>query len=280
MSYRSLLVLLDSSPRCAERVSLAIDLARAVDGHLVGLAPTGLVDYPVAIEAAAMLEDFAAQARAALLDEARRVAGQFDASCRARGLTSFESVLAEEDRAAALLRWARCADLTVIGQPDPDSADRARSAEIVDQAILHSARPSLIVPYAGRFVMPPQRALVAWDDSREAARALSDALPLLQRCERVDVIRWNEGADDADESSGVRLEALQGWLARHGVRARTAVETTDFGVAEAMLSRAADLDAQLLVMGAWGHQRWTERLLGGATRGLLSAMTLPVLMSH
>ena len=145
--------------------------------------------------------------------------------------------------------------------------------------VLHSARPTLILPYAGRVTSLGSKVMVAWDDSPEAARALSDALPLLRRAARVQVVAWHE-TDDDDRALRRRLDDVHRWLMWQGVSAEVAVETTEIGIAEAMLSRAAELEVDLIVMGAYGHARWTERVLGGATRGLLAAMTVPVLMSH
>ena len=122
--------------------------------------------------------------------------------------------------------------------------------------------------------------MVAWNDSRGSARAVSDALPLLRLAKRVVVISWNEAGAIENKTLGPRLEALHRWLMWQGVSADVSVETTGIGIAEAMLSRAADLGADLIVMGAYGHARWAERVLGGATRGLLTSMTIPVLMSH
>jgi nucleotide-binding universal stress UspA family protein len=122
--------------------------------------------------------------------------------------------------------------------------------------------------------------MVAWDDSREAARAVSDALPLLRRAGQVQVVSWNEAGTEADTRLNERMDALRQWLTWQGVPAETRVETTAVSISDAMLSRAADLGADLVVMGAYGHSRWTERVLGGATRGLLTSMTVPVLMSH
>jgi nucleotide-binding universal stress UspA family protein len=122
--------------------------------------------------------------------------------------------------------------------------------------------------------------MVAWNDSREAARALSDALPLLQRASRVEVTAWVEANTGENKAVRTQLGALQQWLMWHGVAAKIQVETLGTGITEAILSSAADSNADLIVMGAYGHARWTERVLGGATRGLLDSMTVPVLMSH
>ncbi len=280
MTYRSLLVFLDDDPLCAKRSGAAIRLAKTLDSHLVGLAPTGLVDLPVAAESAATLANFTALAWESLRGQARLASMRFDEACNAAGLASFETVVDEADQASSLVRHAHCSDLVVLTQADPAAPGHRLARERLEQVVLFSARPTLVLPYAGSFDTLASNALVAWDDSREAARAVSDALPLLRLAERVQVVSWLEDGGDTDPAQDERLDALQKWLMWQGVTADVHVESTRLPVAEAMLSRAADLGADLMVMGAYGHARWSERILGGATRGLLASMTLPVLMSH
>jgi nucleotide-binding universal stress UspA family protein len=165
-------------------------------------------------------------------------------------------------------------------QADPRAAGHRAAQDIVEQVLLYSARPTIVLPYAGTLDTISTNVMVAWDDSREAARAVSDALPLLRIAKRVQVVSWNESTGSSDTMLRPRLDALHRWLMWQGVTAEIHVETTDIGIAEAMLSRAADIGADLIVMGAYGHARWAERVLGGATRGLLTSMTVPVLMSH
>lgn len=280
MTYRSLLVFLARDAGCATRTRAAIRLARQFEAHLVGAAPTGLLDLPMALDPTGSLGEFANLAWQTLRDQAEQAAQGFEAACAAAGLASFASVIDEEDAPVSLLRHARCSDLVVLSQADPKARDDRAMRRLVEQTVLHSARPTLLIPYAGHHDVVGSHVMVAWDDSREAARAVLDALPMLRQARRVRVVSWNEsGAGDANRL-GQRLEALRHWLLRHGVTAETSVECTDIGIADAMLSRATDLESNLIVMGAYGHQRWTERMLGGATRGLLDAMTVPVLMSH
>lgn len=277
MNYRNLLVHLDTGPACAVRVNQAIELALAMECHLVGLASTGLVSMPVIPESAAAMGDFMDQAWELLLDHAQQAAGRFTAACAVAGLKSSEVVVDRADVAMSLVRHAHCSDLVIVGQPDPGRSDRREQRAMVEQVVLHSARPTLILPYAGRIETLGTRPLVAWDDSREAARAVGDALPLLRRADEVQIVSWRE-----DEHSHARrsLGPLKQWLAWHGVAAQMHEESTGLPIAEALLSRAADCDSDLIVMGAYGHSRWTERVLGGATLGILDAMTVPVLMSH
>jgi len=282
MTYRSLLVHLDSQPQAEARVAQALALTRALDCHLVGLAPTGLLDMPIAPEAAASLGEFSALAAELLLQQAQQAALQFRTACAGAGLPSFEALTDTADVARSLVRHAHCSDLVLLSQPDPASPGHGRARAMVEQVILYSARPTLLLPYTakvGDAPLPGGRALVAWDDSREAARALADALPLLRRAEQVQVLSWRESENTLDDMRP-RLDALQQWLAWQGVTAETREEVSSIGVAESLLSRAADYGADLIVMGAYGHTRWTERVLGGATRGLLQSMTVPVLMSH
>ena len=280
MTYRSLLVFLDQDPLCAARTQVAIRLAQEHDCHLVGVAPTGLVDVLATPDAAATLVEFAGMARNSLREEAEGATRRFSEACRAAGLKSVEAVVDEADMARSLVRHAHCSDLTLLPQADPTAPRHRRAQDLVEQVVLNSARPTLIIPYAGRFETLGSNVMVAWDESREVVRALSDALPLLRRAKRVQVVSWNEKSASDDQTLRTRLDALHQWLMWQGVSAEVRVETTDVDISNAMLSHAADLNSDLIVMGAYGHTRWVERILGGATRGLLASMTMPVLIAH
>jgi nucleotide-binding universal stress UspA family protein len=280
MVYRSLLIQLGSDHGAAERTRLAIELARAHEAHLVGVAATGRLDLPIAVDPATMAEGFMEAAWAAMREQATLAAQAFNDACARANLRSVETHVIEDDEAATLVRLGHCSDLVLLGQVDPERPGHRMASSVVESVLVRCARPVLVVPYAGRHEAVSKRPMVAWDDSREAARALADALPLLRRAEVVQVLAWREGPDDDTVSLATRLRALKQWLAWHGVNAQATVEVSAIDIADAMLSRAADLQADLLVMGAYGHRRLAERLLGGATRGLLDSMTLPVLMSH
>ena len=279
MTYRSLLLHVDSSPLCPARSNLAISLAQAMECHLVGLAPTGLLTLPVVPEAAIPLAEFSAMAWEFVNDQAQQASEQLRQSCVTAGLKSFEALVDVADEAESLVRHSHCSDLVMLSQPDPTAFGHRADQAMLEQVLMHSARPSLVLPYTGTFTAVGQRVLVAWDQSREAARAVADALPLLRRAQQVEVISWTEGSD-GDTPTRPSLDALRQWLLWHGVAAEVRSASTTIGIADTMLSHAADFDADLIVMGAYGHARWTERLLGGATRGLLASMTVPVLMSH
>jgi len=281
MSYRTLLVLLDHTPACTTRSRCAMQLAKDLGCHLVGLAPTDLVDLPAAPRAAASLNEYAARVWDALREQAERAADTFREACHSAGVGSFEAIIDEAVKSESLVRHARVSDLTVLTQADPDDPNHALVKDMVESVILYSARPTLVLPCVGRIDSIGSRVLVAWNDSREAARAVSDALPLLQRASQVEVVAWLEGNSRRDDPARrSQLDALQRWLMWHGIAAKVRIDTPDVAIGEAMRSHAAESNADLIVMGAYGHARWAERVLGGATRDVLDAAMVPVLMSH
>lgn len=280
MTYRSLVVLVDDDPLRERRVRTAIDLAKSFDAQLTGFCPTGLLELPDTFAAAASMAEFAQAARLELAEHAQAAARVFETNCTASRFSACRSVVVEADVAQGLLQQAHSHDLIVLSQPDPSAVGHAARREVVERLVLFSARPVLLLPYAGTFAAPYQNVLVAWDGSREADRALSDALPFLRKARRVDVVAWRETGLLSAAAPSAGLDDVRDWLLRHGVTADVRNEMAATSIADTILSKTADLETDLLVMGGYGHTRWTERLMGGATRGVLATMTVPVLMSH
>lgn len=184
---------------------------------------------------------------------------------------------AGESRELATL--ARTFDLVIYGQTSPDW--RVPTGFRPEDLIVAAGRPLLVVPYAGKFATIGRRVLVAWDGTREAARALHDALPLLiGKAETVTImtVRDDEGDFARDAPALARLVQH---LSRHGLRAsHERTVRGDVPVADLLLSRASDLDIDLIVAGAYHHSQFREALVGGVSRDLLDHMTVPVLMAH
>ena len=171
---------------------------------------------------------------------------------------------------------ARRFDLSVVAQGEP--AKIAPEEVIVEGALFGSGRPVVVVPYIQKGGIKFERALVAWDASRSAARAVADAMPFLAKAQAIDVVIVASEQPKSDEVPGADIGHH---LARHGLKVEVKrIVATDTDVANTLLSHAADTAAELMVMGGYGHSRLREFVLGGATRGILSAMTIPVLMSH
>jgi len=282
MTYHSLLVHLDNDRRAEARIAYALRVARELGCRIVGAAPTGSVplDTQASIGTSASLADFADAVWMALDERAQAARERFEKACRKAGVESPESVVEHADKAQSLVRLSHCSDIVVLSQAEPDAPDFTGARDLVADVILQSARPSIVLPFAGTFDTVASRVVVAWDDSRAAVRAIADALPLLRLAREVQVVTWERASSTADAGLPARQQGLRRWLGTHGVAAELRVARTGLSLTEALLSRASDFDADLVVMGAYGHQRWTERLLGGMTQGVLAAMTVPVLMSH
>ncbi|MCX7960770.1 MAG: universal stress protein [Burkholderiales bacterium] len=272
--YKTLLVPVDGRPRSLRSLAVASALAERWDAHLVGLFVQPNVQIPSYVRAEGsavmidelqrkMLEDLTAQAKA-----------RFDEGIRASGAPRTEWRVDRGEAAVVVARHARYADLVIVNQTDPDDD---MGSGFADAILLSVGRPVLIVPYVGDAAVKGEHVLVCWDGGREAARAVTDALPILRAARKVTVLTVNTGAGPS-EVPGADI-AL--YLARHGVKAEAA-RTPAGGIdpGNVILSRAFDYGVDLIVMGAYGHSRVREVLLGGATRAILRQMTVPVLMSH
>lgn len=272
MSYKTILVHLDDNPRRAERLSLAFELAARFDAQLVALFALDAARIPsyALAEAGPVMREIEARRRT---EAARGAEAEFRRAERPGARAEWR--VSEQDAFAAVRLSARYADLVVLGQPEPENGAARAFAE---ELLLSAGRPLLFVPYAGRFRDAGKRVLVAWNASREAARAVSDALPILAKAQSVEVVAFDPDGDDHGEQPGADIALF---LARHGVKASAARQSApDIDVGSQILSRAADANADLIVMGGYGHSRLRELALGGATRTVLESMTVPVLMAH
>jgi nucleotide-binding universal stress UspA family protein len=281
MTYKDLLVVLDHRAAARTRIAVAVGLAERFQAHLTGLYQLALPTNPrrIGFYDYADADPLYREMRRRGESEAARVRAEFEHAAELCGIAAEWRAIDDIAEADPTVH-ARYADLTVLGQLDPDrgAADALQPAP--QTVALGAGRPVLAVPYAGRFATVGRRVLIGWNASREATRAVNDAMPLLVTADAVTVlvIDPREGPDGHGETPGADISLH---LARHGVKAE--IERTVAGyiaIGDVLLSRAADLAADLLVMGAYGHSRMRELLLGGATRSILQTMTLPVLMSH
>ena len=279
-----LVVLVDNAKGCAARLDVAVHVASRFGAHLTGLFVKDPPHFPgwVQSEAGAYDEpvsDYKAGQRQAAHEAALRAQHLFRARAEVAGITT-EWREREGEVAAVASLHARYADLVIVGQMEPELPTGHPARALPQRLLLGVGRPILVVPYAGAFATVGERVLVAWNASREATRAVNDALPLLQQAAEVTVLVINPrgGVSGDGDVPGADL-ALH--LSRHGVKAEASwIPADDIEVSAMLLSRASDYQADLIVMGGYGHSRIREIVLGGATREILKTMTLPTLMSH
>ena len=277
MSLKSILVHIDDVDVSRPRLDAAIRVARDFQAELVGLYLVAPIELNSSV--AAMVPPDVIERRQRDTAQAQRDAEQaFRDTTAAAGLAAVDWRAPPGSPVDIAIEHARCSDLLVVRQPSSPGYLLAES--LVSTVLMALGRPLLIVPYIGARPTLGDNVLVAWDGGREAARALADALPFLERARRVTVISVApEGTVDIDGRPGeARLGA---WLRAHGIKADIArYAVSDVPIGAWLLSRAADLGSDLIVMGGYGHPRMRQLILGGVTRTMLESMTVPVLTSH
>ncbi|MDE2166756.1 MAG: universal stress protein [Alphaproteobacteria bacterium] len=282
---KDILVHMDASPASRCRLDVASATARRFDAHVTGLfvkSPPVPVGFALADAGFLADNDTAAIAAGdrASVERASIDVEKLFCDRLARDQVAFDWWTTDGTVARDVSHYARCVDLVILGQPYRDGDSLGGEFSVIGDILLEAGRPILIVPHFGSFPIIGDHALVAWNASREAARAIHDALPFLVTAKTVTVL----SVDPTPVTPGARRTGAADvvrHLARHGVQAKAASAVgSSIPVGDLIVSRAADVEADLIVMGAYGHSRLRELLLGGATRTLLETMTVPVLMSH
>jgi nucleotide-binding universal stress UspA family protein len=280
MSYKDLLVHLDDGPGCTARVAAAIMLAGQHDAHLTGvypvleMAPKSFIETQIPDTTRAILEAESRDRAEAALAAFRDAAGRAGIAHEARTLRVPDAAPAQ-----GLALHAHFADLIVLGPGVPGEAGRL-PWRMPEEVVLEAGRPALVVPESGAFETLGERVVVAWDASRAAARAVGDAMPILERARSVLVVSVDPRTTPLAEGEREGLD-IAAYLGRHGIEVEVqAIETDRMSAGEVLLSFATDGGRDLLVMGAYGHPRLRELVLGGVTRTVLDRMTLPALMAH
>jgi len=278
MGYKTILVHCDADPKVAHRLALAVGLAKRHDAHLIGV----YVQEPFGASAMfdgnmAMSSLVTAFEETASTDLAAAKAA-FAKAAKGSGLaTEWRSEEGYID--ARLAVHARYADLVVLGQANPEEPSAA-PLDLPETVTLSTGRPVLVVPHIGAPAEPAKTVMLCWNASRESARAASDALPVLRAAADVVVLCVDPRPSARGHGAEPGADAAA-WLSRHGVRVTVQRDVAvDTNVGNVILSRAADLDADLIVMGLYGHSRLRETVLGGASRTLLASMTVPLLVAH
>jgi nucleotide-binding universal stress UspA family protein len=209
---------------------------------------------------------------------AKEAVARFESATANSGLSTETRILDASIAGAADLfaRIARRYDLAVVGQALPDEG--AAQELLIEGALFESGRPVIVVPYIQKQPLKLDRVLVCWDASKPATRAIADAVPLLQRAGKIDIVVVSGERGKAGDLAGRRMAAH---LARHGVTVEIKrIPAGGSEVQNAIQAHVVDTGADFMVMGGYGHSRLREFILGGVTRTILKSMTVPVLMSH
>jgi nucleotide-binding universal stress UspA family protein len=276
-ALRSLVVHMDAGPQAETRLRVARSLAQRYEAAVTAIytATSAARRLPITLESAAIGRVYTWLAE---VDRARRE----EAMARYETVRAMPGApLAWEEASGAVPFWslarrALLADLLVLGQHEPGARDVGVPADFVESVLIQSGTPALVLPYVSAQSTLGTCALVAWKANAASARALRAALPMLQFANEVHVVSWDAGSEDESEP-----DAAASFLRRHGIASRVhRAKANDVEVGERLLSKAADVDADLLVMGCYGRSRARELVLGGVTRTVLRSMTLPVLMTH
>lgn len=279
MSYKSIVVHVDQTAQSRERIRLAAAIAEDEQAHLIGTAMTG-ISHLVFEEGEFNQHDPAFNHH---LEKLRTYADQslesFTNIVKETRVTSVETRLMDDDAVTGMTQQARYADLVVVGQFDPVSRAPGVMADFPESVVMNSVRPVLIMPHTRKFNALPTKIAVAWDASMTATRAIMNALPLLKRSSRTDIVIFNPTVNPETHGEQPGADIAQ-YLSRHGINVNVICRHSHVNEGEALLAYCADETMDLIVMGGYGHTRFREMVLGGATREILLSMTIPVLMTH
>ncbi|ADP16570.1 universal stress family protein 6 [Achromobacter xylosoxidans A8] len=276
--YRRISVHLDHGFDCKRRIEAALALAKRHKAELVGIYANAAPPQYYYGESVLMsrslgiIKELHAQNRDAVEAAFLEAAAEADVPAFMRAGTSSPS------ETVALL--GRTTDLIVVSQENREDVEAAHEIEFVEQTLLTAGRPVLAIPSSGEFPVIGDRVLCCWDGSREAARALADAAPILRLATHMTVLTMNEGA--ASPKHEAPFEDLATYCVAQGMPAPEHVrrDIKGVGVGSTILNAAADHSADLIVMGAYGHSKLRQWALGGATASILKSMTVPIVFSH
>ncbi len=275
MPIKTILLHMADDERHFARLRVAVDLAERFKAHVDALFVATPVAMPAEMTGRGASMAYIANATTAAHQRAAEIEREVHTRC---ANLSHDFTTVEGDHAEILAERSILADIAVITQAHPAHLEDRIPLQVPDQLPLAGPCPALVVPWEDRIGRPLGRTImVAWDRSKEAGRALRDARPFLTTAERVLVVTANPSSDNDEANQPSVID----YLKRHGVAAERRIVTdrsTDAG--QVLLTLAKQEACDLLVMGAYGHSRWRELVLGGVTRTILGHMHLPVLMSH
>lgn len=279
VDIKNLLIHLDHSKGCQNRLRTAFTLARDFDAEIMGLFVVPDYIVPSYVEAQISVDLISDVTEKAIARAEETLAGYRRLASEAG--VKMQAHVVEGQIIPILREHSKYADLLLLGQDQPDDPDNA-SYGLADALLFEGGCACLVVPHSGKLAAPGKRVLLTWNASRESARAMREAMPLLTRADTVVMLSSEPDFADADIARGhPHADELARFLKSHGIEAISGgIGDPDIGPSQAILGQAAEMNADLVVMGAYGHARLREIILGGVTRDLLKQSPLPLLLAH
>lgn len=277
MALKDILVHIDDTPYCDKRFKIAIQIAKQNEAGLTALfarADPALKGFEPNMKKRHQDHEALSEKRQTHFAKLADKAGVELTWLTAKLPSSADQVTNQ------VIQQTQQSDMIIVGQHDHKNSDGSVPEDMPELLVLETGRPVLIIPYAGDFKAVGKKVVVAWTPGRESVRALNDALPLMSTAKKVKVVAINP-KKKAKKEIGVTAEQAAAHIARHGIKTESDQFSTR-GVDEGnlILNALSDERADLLVMGAYGHHRFRELILGGVTQKVFENMTTPVLMSH
>lgn len=280
MSYKTILAYVANETGMTRTLNTALPIVQKFDAHFIGLHVIPRIPITYGLMATAISQPIVKEQEERLQEQADKLKEDFYGRCQKAAVKAEWrcNKVGYDDVVSDIVGQSLCADLIVIGQEGRDAY--GTNNELSSRIVIEAGRPVLIIPYAGNFETVGEHVVVAWNGSREAARAAFDAVPFMKNAKSVRIVAIDPQCREAYDSIALGDEMAL-CLSRHGIKAEvTVTRNAAVPVGDALLNRLADDDCDLLVMGCYGHSRLREALFGGATESLLARMTAPVLMCH
>ncbi len=279
MDFKNLLLHLDHSGGCQNRLDITFALAKKHDALITGLFVVPDYVVPSYVEAQISV-DLITDVTEKALARARETLSGYQKMADEAGVRMDAHVV--EGQVIPILReHSKYSDLLMLGQDQPDDPDNA-SYGLADALLFEGACACMVVPHSGKLALPGKRILLTWNASRESARALREAMPLLKSAEAVVVLSSEPNDSDAEIARGhPHADELARFLESHRIESvSSGISDMDISASDAILGQAAEMNADLIVMGAYGHARLREIILGGVTRDLLKQSQVPLFLAH
>ena len=279
MSYKTILVHLDKKTAAERRIRIAAQLAVEEEAFLIGAAMFGVSTWTFQQANIDEKDPALASHLRFLHDRAAGFAQEFETEAKSVGVPAYEARIVDGEASQGISLLARFADLVVIGRTDLQEKSPIVAPDFPEFVMMNAGRPVLIVPPDYRQDRVGKRVMICWNASREATRAVADAIPILKKADLVEIVLYNV-ENEPDVNAELAGSDIALYLARHGINVEVLPPQKSKHIGHALLELALKQRTDLLVMGGYGHTRFREFLLGGVTRTVLADSTIPVLMSH